>query len=197
MFFELTEEHLAVQAAAREFAQKELKAGVIERDSKMEYPREQVRQMGELGFLGMMVPPEYGGGGMDTLSYVLAMEEISKIDNSCSVIMSVNNSLVCWGIEAYGSEEQKSKYLPKLATGEMDRRVLPQRTGGRQRCHEPTHYRRGHGRSLLGQRHQKLDHQRRQLQAAHRNSPNRPGKRPPRHQCPFGGNRLARRGHRR
>jgi alkylation response protein AidB-like acyl-CoA dehydrogenase len=118
MFFELTEEHLAVQAAAREFAQKELKAGVIERDSKMEYPREQVRQMGELGFLGMMVPPEYGGGGMDTLSYVLAMEEISKIDNSCSVIMSVNNSLVCWGIEAYGSEEQKSKYLPKLATGE-------------------------------------------------------------------------------
>jgi alkylation response protein AidB-like acyl-CoA dehydrogenase len=118
MFFELTEEHLAVQAAAREFAQKELKAGVIERDSKMEYPREQVRQMGELGFLGMMVPPEYGGGGMDTLSYVLAMEEISKIDNSCSVIMSVNNSLVCWGIDAYGSEEQKSKYLPKLATGE-------------------------------------------------------------------------------
>lgn len=118
MFFELTEEHLAVQAAAREFAQNVLKPGVIERDSKMEYPREQVRQMGELGFLGMMVSPEYGGGGMDTLSYVLAMEEISKIDNSCSVIMSVNNSLVCWGIEAYGSEEQKSKYLPKLATGE-------------------------------------------------------------------------------
>ncbi|MBX2928593.1 MAG: acyl-CoA dehydrogenase [Saprospiraceae bacterium] len=118
MFFELTEEHLAVQAAAREFAQNVLKSGVIERDSKMEYPREQVRQMGELGFLGMMVSPEYGGGGMDTLSYVLAMEEISKIDNSCSVIMSVNNSLVCWGIEAYGSEEQKSTYLPKLATGE-------------------------------------------------------------------------------
>lgn len=118
MFFELTEEHLAVQAAAREFAQNVLKPGVIERDSKMEYPREQVRQMGELGFLGMMISPEYGGGGMDTLSYVLAMEEISKIDNSCSVIMSVNNSLVCWGIEAYGSEEQKSTYLPKLATGE-------------------------------------------------------------------------------
>lgn len=116
--FHLTEEHLAVQAAARDFAQMELKPGVIERDSKMEYPYEQVRKMGELGFLGMMVSPEFGGGGMDTLSYVLAMEEISKIDNSCSVIMSVNNSLVCWGIEKYGSEEQKQKYLPKLAAGE-------------------------------------------------------------------------------
>jgi alkylation response protein AidB-like acyl-CoA dehydrogenase len=118
MFFELTEEQLAVQEAAREFAQKELKPGVIERDSKQEYPTEQVRKMGELGFLGMMVSPEYGGGGMDTMSYVLAMEEISKVDNSCSVIMSVNNSLVCWGIETYGSEAQKAKYLPKLATGE-------------------------------------------------------------------------------
>jgi alkylation response protein AidB-like acyl-CoA dehydrogenase len=118
MFFELTEEQLAVQEAAREFAQKELKPGVIERDSRQEYPTEQVRKMGELGFLGMMVSPEYGGGGMDTMSYVLAMEEISKVDNSCSVIMSVNNSLVCWGIETYGSEAQKAKYLPKLATGE-------------------------------------------------------------------------------
>lgn len=118
MFFELTEEQLAVQEAAREFAQKELKPGVIERDSKQEYPAEQVRKMGELGFLGMMVSPEYGGGGMDTMSYVLAMEEISKVDNSCSVIMSVNNSLVCWGIETFGSEAQKAKYLPKLATGE-------------------------------------------------------------------------------
>lgn len=118
MFFELTEEHLAVQAAARDFAQNVLKPGVIERDSKMEYPYEQVRQMAELGFMGMMVSPEYGGGGMDTISYVLAMEEISKVDNSCSVIMSVNNSLVCWGIEAYGTEEQKNQYLPKLATGE-------------------------------------------------------------------------------
>jgi alkylation response protein AidB-like acyl-CoA dehydrogenase len=116
--FHLTEEHLAVQEAARNFAQNELKPGVIERDSKGIYPYEQVRAMGELGFLGMMISPEYGGGGMDTLSYVLAMEEISKIDNSCSVIMSVNNSLVCWGIEAYGTEEQKRKYLPKLATGE-------------------------------------------------------------------------------
>lgn len=118
MFFELTEEQRAVQEAAREFAQKELKPGVIERDSKMEYPQEQVRKMGELGFLGMMIAPEYGGGGMDTLSYVLAMEEISKVDNSCSVIMSVQNSLVAWGIQMYGTEEQKAKYLPKLASGE-------------------------------------------------------------------------------
>lgn len=118
MFFQLSEEHLAVQAAAREFAQKELKPGVIERDSKMIFPTEQVRKMGELGFLGMMVAPEYGGGGMDTISYVLAMEELSKVDNSCSVIMSVNNSLVCWGIETFGSEAQKAKYLPKLASGE-------------------------------------------------------------------------------
>jgi len=93
--FHLTEEHLAVQQAARDFAQNELKPGVIERDSKAQYPTEQIKMMGELGFLGMMVSPEYGGGGMDSLSYVLAMEEISKVDNSCSVIMSVNNSLVC------------------------------------------------------------------------------------------------------
>jgi alkylation response protein AidB-like acyl-CoA dehydrogenase len=116
--FHLTEEQRAVQEAARHFAQNELKPGVIERDSKMLYPYEQVKKMGELGFLGMMISPEYGGGGMDTLSYVLAMEEISKIDASCSVIMSVNNSLVCWGLEAYGTEEQKRRYLPKLATGE-------------------------------------------------------------------------------
>jgi alkylation response protein AidB-like acyl-CoA dehydrogenase len=118
MVFELTEQQLAVQEAAREFAQKELKPGVIDRDRDMKYPKEQVRMMGELGFLGMMVSPEYGGGGMDALSYVLAMEEISKVDASCSVIMSVNNSLVCWGIETFGSEEQKRKYLPKLASGE-------------------------------------------------------------------------------
>lgn len=118
MFFDLNEEHLAVQAAAREFAQNELKPGVIDRDRDMVFPKEQIRQMGELGFLGMMVDPKYGGSGMDTLSYVLAMEEISKVDNSCSVIMSVNNSLVCWGLEVYGTEEQKQQYLPKLATGE-------------------------------------------------------------------------------
>lgn len=118
MNFSLTEEQLAVREAAREFAQKELKPGVIERDAKMEFPTEQVRMMGELGFLGMMVDPDYNGGGMDTLSYVLAMEELSKIDNSCSVLMSVNNSLVCWGLETYGTEEQKKKYLTKLSTGE-------------------------------------------------------------------------------
>lgn len=118
MYFNLTEEQLAVQEAAREFAQKELKPGVIERDSKMAYPTDQVRMMGELGFMGMMVSPQYGGGGMDTMSYVLAMEEISKVDSSCSVIMSVNNSLVCWGIEEFGTETQKAKYLPKLASGE-------------------------------------------------------------------------------
>ena len=116
--FQLTEEHLAVREAARQFAQNDLKPGVIERDSKMLYPKDEVRKMAELGFLGMMVSPEYGGGGMDALSYVIAMEEISKIDSSCSVIMSVNNSLVCWGIEAFGTEEQKRKYLPKLASGE-------------------------------------------------------------------------------
>lgn len=118
MFFELSEEHLAVQQAAREFAQNELKPGVIDRDTNMTFPTEQVKMMGELGFLGMMVDPKYGGSGMDTLSYVLAIEEISKIDNSCSVLMSVNNSLVCWGIEAFGNEEQKQKYLPKLTSGE-------------------------------------------------------------------------------
>jgi alkylation response protein AidB-like acyl-CoA dehydrogenase len=96
----------------------ELLPGVIERDSKMQFATDQVKAMGEMGFLGMMVPVEYGGGGMDTLSYVLAMEEISKVDNSCSVLMSVNNSLVCWGINKYGTEEQKQKYLPRLASGE-------------------------------------------------------------------------------
>ena len=118
MNFTLTEEQLAVREAARDFAEMELKPGVIDRDRTMTYPTEQVRSMGELGFLGMMVPPEYNGGGMDTLSYVLAMEEISKVDNSCSVIMSVNNSLVCWGIKKFGTGDQKSRYLPKLATGE-------------------------------------------------------------------------------
>lgn len=119
MIFELTEEHLAVQKAARDFAQNELKPGVIERDTHMIHPTEQLKRMGELGFMGMMVSPEYGGGGMDTISYVLAMEEISKVDNSCSVAMSVNNSLVCWGLETYGTEEQKRKYLPRLASGEI------------------------------------------------------------------------------
>jgi alkylation response protein AidB-like acyl-CoA dehydrogenase len=119
MEFELTEEQLAVQQAAREFTQQELLPGVIERDRDMKHPTDQVKKMAEMGFLGMMVSPSYGGGGMDSLSYVLAMEEISKVDSSSSVIMSVNNSLVCWGLETYGSEEQKQKYLTKLATGEI------------------------------------------------------------------------------
>ncbi|MBD1397504.1 acyl-CoA dehydrogenase [Pontibacter sp. JH31] len=119
MNFQLTEEHLAVQAAAREFAQTELLPGVIERDEHQKFPAEQIKKMGELGFLGMMVDPKYNGGGMDTISYVLAMEEISKVDASASVVMSVNNSLVCWGLEKYGNEEQKQKYLTRLATGEI------------------------------------------------------------------------------
>ena len=118
MDFELTEEQLAVQEAAREFAQTELLPGVIERDEKQQFPTEQIRKMGELGFMGMMVAPQYGGGGMDTISYVLAMEEISKIDASASVCMSVNNSLVCWGLEKFGTEAQKQKYLVPLASGE-------------------------------------------------------------------------------
>ncbi|MDA0686799.1 MAG: acyl-CoA dehydrogenase [Bacteroidetes bacterium] len=118
MHFELSEEHLAVQQAARDFARTELLPGVIERDEHQKFPAEQVRMMGELGFMGMMVDPKYGGGGMDTMSYVLAMEEISKIDASASVCMSVNNSLVCWGLETFGSEEQKQKYLTQLATGQ-------------------------------------------------------------------------------
>lgn len=118
MVFSLTEEQLAVRDAAREFAQKELLPGVIERDRDMRHPTEQVRKLAELGFMGMMVDPRYGGGGMDTISYVLAMEELSKVDSSCSVIVSVNNSLVCWGLETYGNEAQKEKYLTRLATGE-------------------------------------------------------------------------------
>lgn len=119
MDFKLTEEHLMIQKAARDFAQSELLPGVIERDEKQIFPAEQIKMMGELGFMGMMVDPEYGGSGLDTVSYVLAMEEISKIDASASVVMSVNNSLVCWGLQTYGSEEQKQKYLTRLATGEI------------------------------------------------------------------------------
>lgn len=118
MNFELSEEQLAVRDAARDFAQNVLKPGVIDRDREMRFPKEEIKQLGELGFLGMMVNPEYGGGGMDTVSYVLAMEEISKIDASTSVCMSVNNSLVCWGLETFGTEEQKKKYLEPLAKGE-------------------------------------------------------------------------------
>lgn len=118
MNFELSEEHLAVRAAARDFAQNVVKPGVIDRDNAQQFPAEQIKQLGELGFMGMMVDPKYGGGGMDTLSYVIAMEEISKVDASVSVCMSVNNSLVCWGLETFGTEEQKQKYLVPLAKGE-------------------------------------------------------------------------------
>jgi alkylation response protein AidB-like acyl-CoA dehydrogenase len=119
MDLNFTEEQLAVKEAAREFAQYELQPGVIERDEKEIFPAEQVKKMGEMGFLGMMVSPDYGGGGMDTVSYVLAMEEICKVDASAGVVMSVNNSLVCWGLEKYGTEEQKQKYLVPLAKGEV------------------------------------------------------------------------------
>ena len=118
MDFSLTEEHLMIRDAARDFAQNELLPGVIERDNKQEFPQELIQKMGELGFMGIMVDPKYGGSGMDTISYVLIMEELSKIDASASVMVSVNNSLVCYGLEAYGSEEQKQKYLTKLAAGE-------------------------------------------------------------------------------
>jgi alkylation response protein AidB-like acyl-CoA dehydrogenase len=118
MDFSLSEEHLMIRDAARDFAKTELLPGVIERDNKQEFPTVQVKKMAELGFLGMMVDPKYGGGGMDTVSYVLAIEELSKIDASASVIVSVNNSLVCYGLQAFGTEEQKEKYLIKLATGE-------------------------------------------------------------------------------
>jgi alkylation response protein AidB-like acyl-CoA dehydrogenase len=117
--FNLSEEHRAVQEAARDFAQQELLPGIVERDNEARFPSEQVKRMGELGFMGMMVTPEYGGSGLDTVSYVIALEEISKIDPSAAVIMSVNNSLVCFGLEAYGTEEQKQKYLTRLATGEV------------------------------------------------------------------------------
>jgi alkylation response protein AidB-like acyl-CoA dehydrogenase len=119
MNFNLSEEHLMIRDAARDFAQTELLPGVIERDEKQEFPAEQIKKLGELGFMGMMVSPENGGSGMDTLSYVLAMEELSKIDASASVVVSVNNSLVCWGLESFGSAEQKAKYLPRLASGEI------------------------------------------------------------------------------
>lgn len=119
MDFNLTEEQIMIRDAARDFAQTELLPGVIERDEKQQFPAEQIKKMGELGFLGMMVDPIYGGSGLDTVSYVLAMEEISKIDASASVVMSVNNSLVCWGLETYGTEEQKQKYLVPLAKGEI------------------------------------------------------------------------------
>lgn len=120
MQFKLSEEHLMIQQAARDFAQNECLPGVIERDEEQKFPNEQVSKLADLGFMGMMVSPDYGGSGLDTVSYVLAMEEISKVDASTSVCMSVNNSLVCYGIEAYGTEEQKQRYLTPLAQGKKD-----------------------------------------------------------------------------
>ena len=120
MNFELTEEHLMIQKAARDFAQNECLPGVIERDEQQRFPKEQILKLAELGFMGMMIDPKYGGSGMDTISYVLAMEEISKIDASVSVCMSVNNSLVCYGIQEFGTEEHKQKYLTPLAQGFKD-----------------------------------------------------------------------------
>ncbi|UII78420.1 acyl-CoA dehydrogenase family protein [Flagellimonas sp. CMM7] len=119
MDFTLSEEQLMIQQAAKDFAQNELLPGIIERDDAQKFPTEQVKKMGELGFLGMMVNEEYGGSGLDTLSYVLVMEELSKVDASASVVVSVNNSLVCWGLETFGSEAQKKKYLTRLASGEI------------------------------------------------------------------------------
>ncbi len=118
MDFNFTEEQLMIQSAAKDFAQRELLEGVTERDDKAIFPAEQIKKLAELGFLGMMVDPKYDGGGMDAVSYVLAMEEISKIDSAAAVVMSVNNSLVCWGLETYGSEAQKEKFLKPLARGE-------------------------------------------------------------------------------
>ena len=119
MNFSLSDEQKMIRDAARDFAQSELLPGVIDRDENQSFPKDEIRKLGELGFLGMMVDPKYGGAGLDTVSYVLAMEEISKIDASTSVVMSVNNSLVCWGIETFGTEEQKQKYLLPLAKGEI------------------------------------------------------------------------------
>jgi alkylation response protein AidB-like acyl-CoA dehydrogenase len=119
MNFELTEEQLMIQQAARDFAQRELLQDVLERDEKAIFPVEHIKKLGELGFLGMMVDPQYDGSGMDTISYILAMEEISKVDASVAVIMSINNSLVCYGLEKYGTEDQKQKYLRPLASGEI------------------------------------------------------------------------------
>ena len=118
MNFNLSEEHLMIREAARDFARSELLPGVIERDDKQQFPHDQIKKLGALGFMGMMVNPAYGGSGMDTMSYVLAMEELSKIDASASVVVSVNNSLVCWGLDTFGNEAQKTKYLPKLTSGE-------------------------------------------------------------------------------
>jgi alkylation response protein AidB-like acyl-CoA dehydrogenase len=153
MHFQLSEEHLMIQKAARDFARTECLPGVIERDEHQKFPKEQILKLAELGFMGMMVDPAYGGAGMDTVSYVLAMEEISKIDASVSVCMSVNNSLVCWGLDQFGTDSQKQKYLTPLAQGRKDGELYigafpAQRARGRQRCHLPAYDGRRQRRSL-------------------------------------------------
>ena len=139
MILELTEEQKAVRDAARDFAQNVLKPGVIERDNAQQFPAEEVAQLGTLGFMGMMVDPQYGGSGMDTVSYVLAMEELSKIDASASVCVSVNNSLVCWGLEEYGTEEQKAEFPRAPGQRKENWGLLPERARSGQRRHEPAH----------------------------------------------------------
>jgi alkylation response protein AidB-like acyl-CoA dehydrogenase len=124
MYFQLSEEHLMIQKAARDFAKNECLPGVIEREDQMKFPKDQIFKLADLGFMGMMVDTKYGGSGLDTISYVIAMEEISKVDASVSVCMSVNNSLVCWGLEAYGTEEQKQKYLIPLAQGKKENKLF-------------------------------------------------------------------------
>lgn len=119
MDFTLSEEQLMIRQAARDFSRNELLPGVIERDEAQKFPKAQIKKMGEMGFMGMMVDPIYGGSGLDTISYAIAMEEFSKVDSSTSVVVSVNNSLVCWGLETFGNEAQKEKYLKRLATGEI------------------------------------------------------------------------------
>ena len=155
MVFQLSEEQEMIRKAARDFAVNECLPGVIERDEHQKFPKEQVMKLAELGFMGMMVSPEYGGAGLDTISYVLAMEEISKIDASTSVCMSVNNSLVCWGLDTYGTENKLSH---ATRAGQKKWRIVyrgipAQRTRGRQRCNLTANHSRRQGRSLYSQWH--------------------------------------------
>jgi len=187
MDFQFTEEQLAVKEAARDFAEMELLPGVIERDEKELFPAEQVKKMGEMGLLGMMVSPQYGGGGMDTVSYVLAMEEIAKVDASAAVVMSVNNSLVCWGLEKYGTEEQKQKYLVPLAQGQIiGAFCLSEPEAGSDATSQRTTAEDKGDYYLL----KKLDYQRQLSQCIYCICPNRQGKRAPGYQCPDCGKRY-------
>ena len=189
MNFELSEEHLAVRDAARDFAINECKPGVIERDSTQTVAYDQLKQLGELGFMGMMVDPKYGGSGMDTLSYVLAIEEISKIDASISVAMSVNNSLVCWGLEQFANEEQKQKYLVPLAKGEKIGAfcLSEPEAGSDATSQRTTAIDKGDHYLLNGT---KLDYQRKYCVNLFGNCPNRRRKRSQGYKCIYCGERL-------